>query len=292
MMKSSTATPAVSVILPCYNAHRFLGQTLDSVRAQTFRDIEILVVDDGSTDPATQRFLADLPADVRVVHQENRGLSGARNTGFREARGRLVLPLDCDDWIEPRFLEKAVAALPADAADNSFVFSYLALEGDATDTLIKNFNFFEQLCANQLPYCLLMSKTLWARVGGYDETMRQGYEDWEFNIRLAVGGAMAVVVPEPLFHYRVSASGMLQSVSRQRHGHLWRLIQHKHRDVYRPTNLWRLWRTWHRKPSTHPLWQYVPLLLCHRLLPEPAFRWLFSRAMAFSHSRRRQRNPA
>lgn len=280
--------PLVSVILPCYNAHRFLGQALESVRAQTFCDYETIVIDDGSTEPETLQFLEQLPPDVRVVHQENRGLSGARNTGFREARGRYVLPLDCDDWIGPRFLEKLLAALSAEDPDNTFACCHIALEGDKAGTLPKQFNLFEQLCANQLPYCLLLSRALWLRVGGYDEGMRQGAEDWEFNIRLSLSGAHAVVVPEALFHYRVSSSGMLLSISRQRHHLLWGTIQRKHADAYRPGALFRLWRIWRHRPSTHPLWHYVPLLVAHRLLPQRLFQWLFSQAMRFSRSRRLQ----
>lgn len=280
--------PLVSVIHPCYNAHRLLGQTLESVRAQTFRDFESIVINDGSTDPDTLKFLKELPADIRVVHQQNRGLSGARNTGFREARGRYVLPLDCDDWIESGFLEKLVAALPSHDPANSFVFCNLALEGDKTGILPKQFNLFEQLCANQLPYCLLLSRSLWERVGGYDEAMRQGGEDWEFNIRLALSGARAVNVPEALFHYRVSSSGMLLSISRERHHLLWSTIQRKHADAYQPGALFRLWRTWRRMPSSRPLWHYLPLLVAHRLLPQSLFQWMFRQAMRFSHSHRAQ----
>lgn len=281
-------TPLISVILPCYNAHRFLRQALESVRTQTFRDFEIIVVDDGSTDPETRQFLDMLPPEFRTVHQENRGLSGARNTGFREARGRYVLPLDCDDWIDSCFLEKLLAAMPAEGSDNAFVFCHLALEGDKTGVLPKQFNMFEQLCINQLPYCLLLSRALWLRVGGYDETMRQGAEDWEFNLRLALSGAKAVVVPEALFHYRVSSNGMLLSISRQRHSVLWRTIQHKHPAAYRLGELFQHWRVWRHMPSTHPLWHYVPLLAAHRLLPQSMFQWIFRQALRFSHSQRKR----
>lgn len=286
----TTQPPLVSVVLPCYNAHRFLGQALDSVRAQTFRDFEVIVIDDGSTDPETRQFLEKLPADVRVVHQENRGLSGARNRGFEEARGRLVLPLDCDDWIEPEFLDKALGAMEGQDKSRTFAFCQLALEGDAKGRLAKGFNFFEQLFANQLPYCMLMGKDLWRDVGGYDESMRQGYEDWEFNIRLARSGAGAVVVPEPLFHYRVSSAGMLLAISRKRHGLLWGKIQEKHAELYRLPSLWRLWRKWRRLPSARPLWLYMLLLASHRLLPERAFLWLFNKAMFFSQSRKLRRS--
>lgn len=282
-------TPPVSVILPCYNAHRFLGQTIESIRAQTIRDLEILVVNDGSTDPETLTFLASLPADVRVVHQENRGLSGARNRGFREASADLVLPLDCDDWLEPDFVEKLLRALQENDANRTFVFSHLALEGDVEGVLVKNFNFFEQLFANQLPYCMLISKDLWRAAGGYDETMRLGYEDWDFNISLACTGAAGVAVAEPLFHYRVSTTGMLQTTSHKQHGVLWGAIQNKHADLYQVPSLWKLWRKWRHEPSTRPLWIYLLYLGSHHLLPERLFLWLFRKAMFFSQLRRLRR---
>ncbi|MFZ0693430.1 MAG: glycosyltransferase family A protein, partial [Alphaproteobacteria bacterium] len=218
--------PTVSVILPCYNAHRYLTRALDSVRAQTFRDFEIIVIDDGSTDPGTVAYLNQLPSDIRLVRQENRGLPGARNTGFHEARGKYVLPLDCDDWLEPTFIEKTLVALEA-APERAFAFAQMVLEGDAVGQLVKHYNFFEQLFLNQLPYCLLVRKSAWAAVGGYDESMREGYEDWELNIRMGGHGWFGAAVPEPLFHYHVSRSGMLLSMSSGLHGRLWTTIQRR-----------------------------------------------------------------
>lgn len=282
----SGRAPVVSVVLPCYNAHEFLGRALESIRAQTFHEYEIVVVDDGSTDPATLAVLKALPADIRVIRQKNRGLAGARNTGFREARGRLVVPLDCDDWLDPAFLEKAMNAMGGCDETMTFVFSHLALEGDASGTLSKGFNMFEQLFANQLPYCMLIGKNLWNLAGGYDESMRHGCEDWEFNIRLSALGARAVVVPEPLFHYRVSASGMLQTITHKRRGAVWTQIQGKHKDLYCMSALWSLWRKWRHMPSTRPTWLYFLYWGCHRILPAPVFLWVFRTAMRFSQSRR------
>src|SRR4051812_38432038 len=109
-------TPLVTVVLPCFNAHRFLGETLASVRAQTFPSIEIVVVDDGSADAETRDFLAGLDPDIKVIRQENRGLAGARNTGFSVAQGTYVLPLDCDDRIAPTMIERCVSGLEAAGA--------------------------------------------------------------------------------------------------------------------------------------------------------------------------------
>ena len=279
--------PTVSVILPCYNAHRFLGRALESVRAQTFGDLEIIVVDDGSTDPETRALLDTLGGDVRVVRQENRGLADARNAGFRAARGDYVLPLDCDDWIDSTLLAKGVAIL-RERPDIAYVFAHIALEGEKNGVLRKDFNAFEQMFLNQLPYCLLIRRRVWESLDGYDKTLRVGYEDWEFNIRAAAHGQYGLAIPEPLFHYRVSSGGMLQSTSRRRHGRLWREIQARNAAAYRPAALFAIWRAWRGRPSSWNLWLLPGLLVLNRLLPELLFDVLFARLFWLSASERAQ----
>jgi glycosyltransferase involved in cell wall biosynthesis len=281
--------PLISVILPCFNAVEFLPCALHSLHAQTFRDFEIIIVDDGSSDPATIAYLDALPDDIRLLRQKNRGLPGARNAGIEAAQGRYVVPLDCDDWLAPEFLDKTLAALLANP-EAGFAFAHLALEGEASGALAKNYNFFEQLFVNQLPYCIMFRRDLWAAAGGYDETMRQGYEDWEFNIRLGGGGHYGVVVAAPLFHYRVSAKGMLKSISSARHGQLWHDIQRRNAACYRLPALFGCWRRWRRSPSTYPLVFYFGLLALHKLLSRSWFNAVFRRILdTVSHARRATR---
>ena len=276
--------PDVSVVLPCFNAHAFLDRALDSVRAQTITDLEILIVDDGSTDPDTIAYLDALDPAIRLVRQENRGLAGARNRAFEEARGRFVLPLDCDDWIAPDFIAKALDAVGD--SDNVFAFAWLDVFGDFSAVLQKNWNLYEQLFFNQLPYCMLIPKALWARVGGYDETMRWGYEDWDFNIRLGLAGAEGRVIAEPLFHYYASGGGMLQTLSNRRYAELWAGIQAKHRDTYRLGSLLTMKKAWAGRPSTYPPTLLLLWWLAFRALPRPLFQALFDRLLRHSHVRR------
>lgn len=277
-------SPSVSVVLPCYNAHRFLGETLASVRAQTFTDVEVVVVDDGSTDAATRDFLANLDPGIRLIRQENRGLAGARNTGFEAARGRYVLPLDCDDRIAPDMIARCVEALERTGA--AYAHAQIGVFGDQRGVARKRANFFEQLATNQLPYCMLIRRDAWERAGGYDETMRLGYEDWEFNIRLGALGLAGIAIDEPLFLYRVSATGMLKSLSQRHHAAIWRSIRAKHADLYRPLPLLRTWREWRRQPSTHTLWLVWFLLGATLVLPDAMFNRLFFLLHGLGRSRR------
>lgn len=277
--------PLVSIVIPCYNGGADLPETLASLQAQTFKDFEIIVVDDGSSDPATLALLSGLEPGIQVVRQENRGLPAARNVGMRKARGRFLLPLDCDDCLEPAFLETGLAVLNSHP-QAGFVFAQMRLAGELGGTTRKAYNPFAQLFLNQLPYCLLMRREAWEEAGGYDETMRGGYEDWEFNIRLAANGRHGLALEEPLFVYRVRAGGMLNSLSRRKHAQLWRFIQEKHPQLYRPRNLLALRKAWRHAPLPYPSPLLLALLLAHRLLPGSLFNALYARLLTFSAARR------
>lgn len=277
--------PLISVVIPCYNAHKYIGQTLDSVRAQTYRNIEIVVVDDGSSDPITIDYLDQLAKSISVVRQANQGLPAARNAGFRAAIGEYVLPLDADDWLEQDAIKLLLTALQ-DNPQAAFAFAHMRMEGEGEGILAKQYNFFEQLFLNQLPYCLLLRKAAWQQVGGYDESMRDGYEDWEFNIRLGKEALHGVVVPAPLFHYRISSTGMLLATSNRVHGELWKTIRIKHRSLYRLSVLLKSWRKWRGSPSTYPLWIYFVWLGAAQCLPNKFFAILFRFIRRFSHGQR------
>ena len=99
--------PEISVIVPIYRVERFLPRCIDSILKQTFRDIEVILVDDGSDDgcPAICDAAAEKDARVRVIHQKNQGLSAARNAGIDEAQGSYIAFADSDDYLEPCMLE-------------------------------------------------------------------------------------------------------------------------------------------------------------------------------------------
>src|SRR5215204_4079119 len=108
----TSSTPRVSVIIPAYSAAQFIGATLESVFAQTYADYEVVVVNDGSPDTAElEEVLKPYAQRINYITHENRGLSGARNTGIRAARGEFVALLDADDLWEPHYLERQFAEL-------------------------------------------------------------------------------------------------------------------------------------------------------------------------------------
>jgi glycosyltransferase involved in cell wall biosynthesis len=285
--------PAVSVIIPCYNGGRFLDGLLSNLRAQTFRDFEILIIDDGSTEPETLIKLAEVSSDVQLVQQPNAGLAAARNTGFRNARAEMVLPLDCDDILEASFLAETVRALERAPAEVGFVFTHMRLTGALEGVFKTKFDRFDQLFFNHLPYCMLFRKSAWAAVGGYDETMRggdrrlDGSEDWEFNIRLAKANFRGVEIARSLFVYSVRPEGMLLSKTARLQGTMWQRIRSRHKELYQLSALIKVWREENRSWSS--ALRALVLLVLVRSLPERGYNALCFRFMGLARGWRMRR---
>lgn len=282
---SDSTVPAVSVVVPCYNGGRFLDQLTACLAQQTFCDFETIIVDDGSTDPATQTKLATLNPAIRVIHQENCRMSAARNTGISEARADHVMVLDCDDLLEPTYLEETLSVLQSAPPEVGFVFTHERLTGARQGIEKKYFNAFDELFKNVLGYSMLIRKAAWREVGGYDESMRDGYEDWEFNIRLIRAGYKGIEIPKPLFIYNVSTQGMMMGHSSRLHGELWRRIRNKHSDLYSFSNLVRLFfETRGARTEISPL-RVIASLILTGVLPDS---W-YSAIMHFARSYRLSR---
>ena len=195
----SGETPLVSVIVPVYNGERFIAEAIQSALLQTYRNIEVLVIDDGSTDKtaAVLQAQAALDSRVRIIRQANGGVARARNRGLAEARGEFVAPLDADDLWDPSKIERQVDRMLQAGDATGLVYSWWIwvddegtaidrspewrIEGDAADILLQvNFTgnasvpLFRRRCLDE--------------VGGYDETFARqgsgGCEDWDVALKV------------------------------------------------------------------------------------------------------------
>jgi glycosyltransferase involved in cell wall biosynthesis len=195
----------VSVVIPCYNSTAFLNDTARSVLAQTLLDIEIIFVDDGSSDGTArmvERIITANPGHrVRLATQSNAGVAAARNRGISEAYGRYILPLDADDCIAPTTLEECAALLDADAALH-IVYTDRQDFGDidriwtAGKFELRRLKYF-----NQISYCSMFRKSMWEELVGY-RTNVSGFDDWDFWIAACLRGFRARHLPKPLLRHR------------------------------------------------------------------------------------------
>lgn len=272
--------PTVSIIVPCYNGGGYLDNLMAALERQTFRDFEIIIIDDGSTDNLTIRKLAELEDRVRVIHQPNRGLPAARNAGAREARADILFMHDCDDSVEPAFLAETVPVLQAAPADVGMVTVHMRMVGAQSGVSRRYFNRFDLLFTNTMGTGLVMRKECWRRVGGYDETMRVGYEDWDFSLKLVEAGYRCLEIPKPLFNYRVAAddqtSSLMTSIHAKRlYAKLWRQLREKHPQSYRLPVMIRLWWASRSEQGRVPLWKGLGGYILALALPDAAFNHLF-----------------
>lgn len=205
----------VSVIIPCYNQGQYVTEAIDSVRQQTYKYWEIIVVNDGSTDEYTNELLRKLEIPgVKVIHTSNQGLPATRNNGIAQAKGDYLLPLDADDKIAPTYLEKAMDIFQRNE-QVKLVYCRGRYFGARTDLVPYNtdqFSLRDLLLYNFIFCSAFFRKADFESTGGYSVNMRGGWEDWDFWIRLLKDGGDVYQIPEELFFYRVKASSMIEDV--------------------------------------------------------------------------------
>lgn len=201
-----TAPPAVTIVTPFYNPGAVFTDTAYSVLRQSLQQWEWLIVNDGSTDAPSLALLAEYRARdprIRVIdHERNRGLSAARNTGFRAARAPCVVQLDSDDLLEPTTVEKwawFLESYPEFSFVKGYTFGFGAREYLWQGGFHDGGAFLEE---NLIAPTSAVRARVHHAVGGYDESIRGGLEDWEFWLRCANAGYWGGTVPEYLDWYR------------------------------------------------------------------------------------------
>jgi glycosyltransferase involved in cell wall biosynthesis len=174
----------VSVVIPCYNQAHFLGEAIESVLCQGYTNVEVVVVDDGSTDNASEVASRYERAGVRLIRQENRGRSAARNRGLDETQGKYVVFLDSDDRLLPEALEVGVKDLEAHPAC-AFVFGRTSVVGTDGSSPMTDY-YGELLRGNYIgpPGAAMFRRSVFDSVGGFDTTLHAA-EDYELYLRVA-----------------------------------------------------------------------------------------------------------
>lgn len=241
MLSSPTLT--VTVILPAYNAGSTIHETLVSVRAQTYADLEIVVVDDGSQDNTrcvVERHAADDPR-VRLLVQANLGVASARNRALAEATGAFVAPIDSDDLWRPDKIARQLALLLERGAGVELAYTWFAvIDGESRIRKIiapsEEGRVLPALCVGnfvgQASSPLMRTQSV-IRAGGYDVSLResaaQGCEDWQLYLKLAEFGEFAVV-KSPLTGYRITKQSMSGDIAQMMRSH--RLVMSRFQSTH------------------------------------------------------------
>lgn len=215
--------PLVSVVIPSFNHKDYVLKSIDSVLGQTYKNVELIVVDDGSTDGSIDMLeTASKELEFSFIAQENSGVCKTLNRGIREfSKGDYICVLASDDYFDPEKIEKQILKLFS-CPESEFCYTQAAEFDSKTDKVLRVFpkkEFFGDVL-NRLtirqPYAagsMMFSRALYERIGGFDECLPA--EDWDFSIRCAAATKF-IGVHEPLFYYRSHASNTMKSLGRSK----------------------------------------------------------------------------
>jgi glycosyltransferase involved in cell wall biosynthesis len=239
----------VSVVIPCYNQAQFLARAVESALAQTHPPLDVIVVDDGSTDDTLQ-VARGYP--VRIISQRRQGVCAAVNNGVAACAGDFFLRLDADDELEPTYVEETLAALRG-SPGAAFAYTEFVHFGARTGSYpVEEFSAESLAERNYVHASALMRTSAFRAVGGYDPRMTNARcEDWDLWLAFADRGFAGILVRRPLLRYRA------------------------HRAASRNTLAWTSGQFWARNlrmvarlQDNHPV-LFAPRALVHRLARLP-----------------------
>ena len=278
-------TPKITIIIPCYNSGNFLIRSVESVIGQTFKNFKIIIINDGSNDNITLKILKEFKKNpkIKIVNKKNSGLSAARNTGINLSNTKYILMLDSDDWLRMDALKIFYNFLEKNKK-YSYVYSNIHLADEKKGILRKNYNFFEQLFTNQIPYCIFFKKNIFDNNFRYDEKMKKGFEDWDLNIRLGARGDYGKCLNKNLFNYNVSKQGMLIKNTLSNYSQIFRYIRKKNKKVYEYRNVINYFFEWRKIKSNYKLSLFIYYRLFLSLLSDNQLNFFFRRFYKYSIS--------
>lgn len=221
--------PLVSVIMPIYNYGNMFQKSIESVFNSTYSNIELVIINDGSTNEYVLNKLDSLKnhPNIKIINQENSGPSVARNVGINNSNGEFILPLDSDDMISPEYIQTCINIIKRDEnispvyCDTNHVGQISGIEQRpdwSKDRLIQG-----PFIVN----CSMFSKKSFIECGGYDESMK-GWEDYELWVRMMVNGYIGKRIPKPMFTYfHHENDGTVSTEANKNHQELYDYIMNK-----------------------------------------------------------------
>jgi glycosyltransferase involved in cell wall biosynthesis len=226
--------PKVSVIIPCYNQGIFIEEAIESVLAQSYRDFEIIVVNDGSDDSVTIDILNGLNKPLTTIyHTTNAGVSAARNYGIKHSSGTFILPLDADDRIDRRLLEMSVSLLEQNHQLELIATGVQYFGEIYTKEFLPAYNPKQHLLQNLFYNTSLFRKASFDKLNGYDESFKEGWEDWDFYLRLVDDIAQVSIIQDFLLYYRIKTSSRNADLLQEKKQRVEQQLFLKHIDKYR-----------------------------------------------------------
>jgi len=219
----------ISIIIPTYNQIDTLCDSIESALNQTVK-CEIIVIDDGSTDGSGKIADGYKGRGVKVIHQVNKGLPSARNTGIMNTTGDYILPLDSDDIFKENLVEEILKKIEETGAD-IIAPSFKCFGVTNQEVILGEFTIEDLKTANRIAYFCAIKKDVLLEVGGYNPKMVWGYEDYDLWFDLLKRNKILAIIKEPLVMYRTKKQSMWTE-SIKHHDELMNIIKNNHKELF------------------------------------------------------------
>lgn len=236
-------TQSVSIVIPAYNSSKFISRTIESVLRQTYKNWELVVVDDGSKDSTGEivKSFCEKDSRVKYIFQENSGSpSGPTNRGIENSSGEYVAILQHDDEWEPTKLEEQLKLMTGDnnlgfvACNAIFVNELKGIESESKLKISDDKHFLEKiLCSNIIPYpsAVLAKRSVFDKVGYFDERFKMA-DDWDMWIRFVASGVNFAFIDKPLFKYHIYGGNITKTIVAEKTIKDMEYLLDKHKSLY------------------------------------------------------------
>lgn len=224
----------LSVVIPYYNLGKTLPETIESIKETEYKNYEIIIVNDGSTDEESLEVLKKYENDdkIKIINIENKGLANARNVGAEAARGEFVAFIDADDKVDKTFYGRAIDILHQ-YKNVSYVYSWVQyFEGSQAVWPTFNVHIPYLLCANMLAAFVVIRKNDFLNFGKNRIMMEYGMEDYDGWVSLAENGCLGVSIPEKLNLYRVRKDSMSRQFNKKMRIYLYQISRQGHEKIF------------------------------------------------------------
>lgn len=226
-----TQEKKVSIIIPIYNYYEKLFGTLESIFNSTYKNIEVIIVNDGSTDPEVQNILDIFSkrfSEIQIYYKDNGGPGSARNYGIQKSSGDYILPLDADDKILPTYIQKCVEILNKNEKISPVYCDTIHMGQQNFTEKRPDWSVKQILNGPFIVNCSMFHRKAYDVCGGYDETMI-GWEDYELWVHMMKNGYSGFRIAEPLFiYFHHEKDGTVSTVANNNQSQLYTYIMNKH----------------------------------------------------------------
>jgi glycosyltransferase involved in cell wall biosynthesis len=217
--------PLVSIIITYYNLYDFVAETIDSVKNQTYKNLELILVDDCSPGPNVKELVQNLfPSIIYIRNETNQGLGNSRNIGIESSQGQYILPLDADDLIAPNYLEKTIPFLENGVYDG--IYTDVRVFGSQNFIHTPSNNLMDALIGIGGTNNFLFTRKMFDTIGGYKNV---SCEDREFWLNATSFNFQFFHIAEPLFSYRKRSGSMSQDKDPR---HMLKSLLPHHKSLY------------------------------------------------------------